>query len=386
MIGLGNFFSVRATFVWGMAVLVPFLLAGCAAASPASKVESGARKVVAFEGGAVTEGEVQEAVERMNTVQSAAGGAPKREIEPGSPQFEAAKRQVVPQLLAFALTEAYARENGIEVSEEEIQEEVALTKDEVAQQAGAGDREGSPEELFQEALDQFGFGRAEFQEEVRRSLLVQKVQEDVMGVVEPTEEEVSDFYEENKATQFTIPERRCIRHILFTEEEEAEDVRDQLEAEGDFEELAEEYSQDPGSRERGGDLGCQPEGGFVPEFDDAAFEAQEGEIAGPIETDFGFHVIEVTDIQEEEETPLEEAAPEIEERLGQQRQITEFDAWIRDQLEERDAKFLPGYDPDEPVLPGAPPGASTGEVPEGGVPEGVPAEATPKGKGKGEPK
>ncbi|MDP8950716.1 MAG: hypothetical protein M3N18_00450, partial [Actinomycetota bacterium] len=80
MIGLGNFFSARAAFVSGMAVLVPFLLAGCVAAAPASKVESGARKVVVFDGGAVTEGEVQEAVERLNTVQSAAGGAPKREI------------------------------------------------------------------------------------------------------------------------------------------------------------------------------------------------------------------------------------------------------------------------------------------------------------------
>ncbi len=354
---------------------------------PASKVESGARKVVVFDGGAVTEGQVQEAVERLNTVQSAAGGAPKREIEPGSPQFEAAKRQVVPQLLAFGLAEAYARENGIEVSEEEVQEEVNLTKDEVAQQAGAAGREGSPEELFQEALDQFGFEQAEFREEIQTSLLVQKVQEDAVGGVEPTEEEVSDFYEENKATQFTIPERRCIRHILFTEDEEAEaeDVRDRLEAGGDFEELAQENSQDPGSRERGGDLGCQPEGGFVPEFDAAAFGAQEGEIVGPIETDFGFHLIEVTDIQEEEETPLEEAAPEIEERLGQQRQITEFDAWIRDQLEERNVKYLPGYDPDEPVLPGAPPGAPKGEVPKGGAPpEGVPAEAIPKGKG--EPK
>lgn len=380
---MGNFFSARAAFVWGMAALVPFLLVGCAPALPTSKVESGARKVVVFDGGAVTQGQVQEAVERLNTVQSAVGGAPKREIEPGSPQFEAAKRQVVPQLLAFSLAEAYARENGIEVSEEEVQEEVDLTKDEVAQQAEAAGREGSTEELFQQALDQFGFEQAEFREEVKTSLLVQKVQEDAVGSVEPTEEEVNDFYEENKATQFKIPERRCIRHILFTEDEEseAEDVKDQLEAGGDFEELAQEYSQDPGSRERGGDLGCQPKGGFVPEFDDAAFEAQEGEIVGPIETDFGFHVIEVTDIQEEEETPLEEAAPEIEERLGQQRQITEFDAWIRDQLEERNVKFLPGYDPDEPVLPGAPPGVPQGEVPKGGAPpEGVPAEAVPKGK------
>ena len=377
---MSNFFSARMAFVWGMMVLVPLLVAGCAPALPASKVESGARKVVVFDGGQVTEGEVREAVERLNTAQSAIGGGSKRDIEPGSPQFEAAKRQVVPQLLAFSLAKAYARENGIEVSEEEVQEEVDRTKEQVAQQAGAAGRGESPEEVFQDALEQFGFTQASFRDEVRTSLLVQKVQEDAVGDVEPTEEEVRDFYEENKATQFTIPERRCIRHILFTEdqEEEAQDVKDQLENGGDFEQLAREYSQDPGSRERGGDLGCQPEGGFVPEFNDAAFKAEEGDIVGPVQTDFGYHIIEVTDIQPQEETPLEEAAPEIEERLGNQRQATEFDAWIRDQLEERNVKYLPGYDPNQPILPGAPPGGPQGEVPEGGVP----AEAIPKNEPK----
>ncbi|MBD0356855.1 MAG: peptidyl-prolyl cis-trans isomerase, partial [Rubrobacter sp.] len=149
---------------------------------------------------------------------------------------------------------------------------------------------------------------------------------------------------------------------LFTEdqEEEAEEVKQQLEAGGNFEELASEYSQDPGSRENGGDLGCQPQGGFVPEFDEAAFEAEEGRILGPVESDFGFHLIEVTEIQEEEATPLEDAAPEIEAQLSQRQQATEFDAWIRDQLEQRDAKYLPGYDPNEaqqqPPAVGAPPG------------------------------
>ncbi len=374
---MSNFFSPRAAFAWSMMVLLFLLLVGCAPAPPASNVESGARKVVVFDGGEVTEGEVREAVERLNTASSAAGGAPKRDIEPGSPQFEAAKRQVVPQLLAFSLAKAYARENGIEVSKEEVQEEIDQTKKEVAQQAGTAGRKGDPEEFFQDALKQFGFTEASFRDEVRTALLVRKVQEEAVGDVEPTEEEVSDFYEENKATQFTIPERRCMRHILFTEdeEEEAEDVKDQLENGGDFAELAKEYSQDPGSRERGGDLGCQPEGGFVRAFEDAAFEAREGEIVGPVKTDFGYHLIEVTDIQPQEETPLEEAAPRIEERISQQRQATDFDAWIRDQLEERNVKFLPGYDPDEPILPGAP----KGEAPEGGVP----AEAVPK---KDEPK
>lgn len=376
LIGLSNSFSARAAVVWGMAILVLFLLAGCAPASPASKVESGARKVAVFDGGEVTEGEVRETVERLNTAQSAVSGGSKKDIEPGSPQFEAAKRQVVPQLLAFSLARAYAQENGIQVSEEEVQGEIDQAKDEIAQQAGAAGQGGSGEELFRDALDKFGFTEASFRDEVRTNLLIQKVQEQAVGEVQPSDEEVRNFYEENKATQFTIPERRCLRHILFTEdqEKEAKDVKDQLDNGGDFEELAKEYSQDPGSKDRGGDLGCQPKGGFVKEFDDAAFGAKEGEIVGPVQTDFGYHIIEVTGIQPEEETPLEEAAPEIEQRLGKQRQADEFDAWIGDQLKERNVKYLPGYDPEKPILPGAPPGAAEGQVPEGGVP----AEATPE--------
>jgi parvulin-like peptidyl-prolyl isomerase len=332
-------------------------------------VESGARKVIVFDGGEVTEGEVRDEIERLNAASTAmSGGSSKADIKPGSPQFEAAKRQVLPQLVAFNLAKAYARENGIEVSEEEVQDEIDQTKEELAQQAEAAGQGGDPEELFQEALGKFGFTEASFRQEVRTSLLVRKVQEAAVGDVQPTEAEIRDFYEKNKDTQFTKPERRCIRHILFgpDEEEKANEVKSELEDGGDFAKLAEENSQDPGSKEKGGDLGCRPKGGFAPEFDDAAFGAKEGEIVGPVKTEFGYHLIEVTDIQPEEEVPLEEATPEIEERLSQQRQATEFEAWIQDQLEERNVKYLSGYNPIQPTPAGFP------GVPEEAVPESEP--------------
>ena len=365
---MSNFFSARVVFVASFAVLVSFLLAGCQSAPPSSEVDSGAKKVVTFDGGSVTEGEVREGVKRLFTAQTAGSGRSAPEAKPGSPQFEAAKTQVVPQLLAFNLAEAYARENGIEVSGEEIQEEIDQTKEQVGQQAEVAGQGGDPEELFQDALGKFGFTEASFRQEVRMSLLVRKVQEDTVGGVEPTEEEVRDFYEKNKATQFTMPERRCIRHILFSpdEEEKANEVKNELQGGGDFAKLAEENSQDPGSKEKGGDLGCRPKGGFAPEFDEAAFGAKEGEIVGPVKTEFGYHLIEVTDIQPEEEVPLEEATPEIEERLSQQRQATEFEAWIQDQLEERNVKYLSGYNPIQPTPAGFP------GVPEEAVPESEP--------------
>jgi peptidyl-prolyl cis-trans isomerase C len=352
-------------------VLAFFLLTGCGPASPSSQVDSGAKKVVSFDGGAVTEGEVLQGIKRLYSAQTAMSGQSAPNVQPGSPQFEAAKTQVVPQLLAFNLGKAYARENGIEVSGEEVQKEIDQTKEQVGQQAAAAGQNLSSEEAFQKALGQFGYTEDEFREEVRTGLLLQKVREDAVGGESPTQEEIQNFYEENKDTRFTLPEQRCIRHILFTpdEEEKAKEVKQELDDGGDFAELARENSQDPGSAENGGDLGCNPKGGFVPEFDDAAFKAKEGEIVGPIKTEFGFHVLEVTEIRPSEEVPLEEAAPEIEQQLSQQRQATEFEAWIQNQLEERNVKFLPGYDPNKArQLPGLPPGA--GAPPQGEAPPG----------------
>ncbi len=368
---LSNLLSARAVYVWCLAVIFVVVFSGCQPAAPASEVDSGAKKVATFDGGEVTEGEVVEQIERLSAEQAAQTGRPAPQIEPGSPQFEAAKSQVMPRLLAFNLADAYAEENGIEVSGEEVQTEIDTIKDQFNEQAtAAGQDAGDPDETFQQALEQFGYTEASFREEVRTSLLVQKVEEEVVGDVSPTDEEVEALYEENKEAQFTQPEQRCIRHILFTEDEEAqaEEVKQELEDGGDFAELAEEYSQDPGSKEQGGDLGCQPEGRFVPEFDEAAFDAEEGEILGPIETDFGFHLIEVTDIQEEGETPLEEAAPQIEEELTRRNQAAGFEDWLQSELDNRNVKYLPGYDPNEaPPPPGIP---QQGEAPPGEAPEG----------------
>ncbi|MDQ3638100.1 MAG: SurA N-terminal domain-containing protein, partial [Actinomycetota bacterium] len=211
---MSNLSSARAASVWGFVVLAFFLLAGCAPASPSSEVDSGAKKVVTFDGGSVTEGEVIEGVERLASAQTAASGQPAPEIEPGSPQFEAAKTQVVPQLIAFNLGKAYARENDIEVSGEEIDAEVEQTKEQVGQQAEAVGQDLSSDEAFQEALNQFGYTEEEFREEVRTGLLLEKVREDAVGGEGPSDEEIEQFYEENRETRFTLPERRCIRHIL----------------------------------------------------------------------------------------------------------------------------------------------------------------------------
>ncbi len=90
---------------------------------------------------------------------------------------------------------------------------------------------------------------------------------------------------------FIEPERICTAHILVPTQKEAEDIVAMLEDGADFAGLAGEYSQDPGSRARGGDLGCVDLGSLVPEFEYAALALSPGEISPPIKTRFGWHVI-----------------------------------------------------------------------------------------------
>ena len=331
-----------------VAALALALLAGCEPAEPVANVESGAKKIAVFEGGEVTQSELQE---QLDLLAQQSGGV---EITPDSPQYDAAVQQVMPQLLGLEISEAYARENGITITEEDVDEEFAKIKEQVGQETAAqaeaaGQENVSVEEGFQLALEQAGYTEEQLREDIRTNLPVQKVQERVASDVEPSEEEVQKYYEENKGLQFTNPAERCVRHILFNKDqkEKAQKVKAQLEDGADFAKLAKEFSQDPASAENGGDLGCIGRGETVPTFEEAAFDAEEGKIVGPVETEFGFHLIRVDEVHEESVTPLEDVAPQIRDQLRGEQQAQKFDAWVQDQIEKRDVKYLPGYAPPE---------------------------------------
>lgn len=106
-------------------------------------------------------------------------------------------------------------------------------------------------------------------------------------------------------------ETRSARHILVDTAAEADEVFALLQDGADFAELAIERSADPGSGQQGGDLGAQQRGTFVPPFDDAVWSAQLDTVLAPVESDFGFHVIEVTAIAT---SPAAELGPQ--ERRG----------------------------------------------------------------------
>jgi peptidyl-prolyl cis-trans isomerase C len=324
---------------WSISLLfaVALVTLSCEPAEPVANVEPESKKVAVFEGGEVTLGEVQEFA-----VQSGMG-----ELSPGDPQYEAMIQQIMPTLVDFEIAKAYAEEHGITVSESEVNQEIETIKDQIAEQAQAQGMNVGREEAFTQALQQAGLTEEELRVQLRDQLPVQKVQERVAGDAEASQEEVERFYEENKELQFTTPEQRCARHILFNKDQraQAEEVKGRLQNGADFAELAREFSQDPGSAENGGDLGCLGQGETVPNFEEALFNAEEGEIVGPVETEFGYHVVEVTDIRQQSTQPLSEVEGQIREQLSADIQAQEFSSWLQEQKEQRNVKYLPGYKP-----------------------------------------
>lgn len=143
--------------------------------------------------------------------------------------------------------------------------------------------------------------------------------------VKPTEEEVKTFYEQN-AKRFAAPEQRRARHILigFGSEEKAaqktaEELAASLRANPDsFAAEAKAKSIDKGSAVEGGDLGWFGKGAMVPAFEQAVFGAKKGDIVGPVRTEYGFHVIQVTDAKGGQVPPLAQVRAQIEAEYGQQ--------------------------------------------------------------------
>jgi peptidyl-prolyl cis-trans isomerase D len=158
-------------------------------------------------------------------------------------------------------------------------------------------------------------------ERVRLSYLVLDANEIDQGQT-PDESALRQRYEEEKQ-RFTKPERRRARHILITldtgadaEAEAAaqariEEIRGRIAAGEDFAELARTLSEDPGSAGQGGDLGFFQEGLMDAAFDHAAFALAQGELSAPVRSQFGYHLIEVTEIEEGEVKPFEEVREQL---------------------------------------------------------------------------
>ncbi len=189
--------------------------------------------------------------------------------------------------------------DSITVEEKEVDQSLEQQIQMLTAQAGGEKR---AEEILGQSLSDF---RREFWYDMRDRLVSEKYQQQLLNSINITRGGVVDFYKTYKDSLPSIPTKVKVRHLLIsvTPSERSKNesfallksIKERLLSGEDFSQLANQFSQDPGSKSNGGLLGWVTRGSLVKNFETAAFTAKPGDIVGPVETQFGYHLIETID-------------------------------------------------------------------------------------------
>ncbi len=254
-------------------------------------------------------------------------------------------RMIIEQVVKDAVKKA-----GIPVSDSDVDAKISEITG----------RQNIPIESFKALLKAQGQSFEQFREQMKLGLAFEKLIEQQAGAVDINDADALAFYNENKA-DYNTPEQVRASHILISvspsasEEEKAkakekiEGLLKQVKEGADFAKLAMENSDCP-SKAKGGDLSLFGRGQMVKPFEDAAFAMKPGEVSGVVETQFGYHIIKVTDRKPAGMTPFEEAKPQIIEMLKQMkmRQITR--GYLDKLKAEAKIEYPAGKNPNEAVI------------------------------------
>ena len=187
--------------------------------------------------------------------------------------------------------------------------------------------------LYQEALKKGLDKDAEFLEKVKDfrkvSLIGLLLEREVEPKTKVTDQDVKSYYEEHKEEFAPVSQVRA-SHILLKAEEEAKKVLERLRRGEDFAQVAKKTSIDTGSAKRGGDLGFISRGQTVCGFEAEAFRLKLGEISKPVKTQFGYHIIKVTDKKMGEAIEFERVKDLILQYLSAKKQQEVFDSYIEE--------------------------------------------------------
>jgi len=212
---------------------------------------------------------------------------------------------IINSLIDTRLLEGYADKNEIDISKEEVNEQFEKIVSSYPSQ-----------DAFKKDLKDKEISTKFLKSELENQILINKIFKEITKCISVSSAQVEEYYKENKETLFKVPERIKISHILveFSSEtetpktdkksrdealDEIKYVKAQLEEGEEFEKLAEKYSDDKLSSTNGGDLGYVSRGQLIKELEEVAFSLDIGEVSEVVETSYGFHIIKITDKQEE---------------------------------------------------------------------------------------
>jgi len=183
-------------------------------------------------------------------------------------------------------------------------------------------------------------------------LATEYLKREVTQKITISESEIKLYYDSH-LEEFKTPEMVKARHILIrvapesSQEdkkkamEKAEDILKRIKGGEKFEKLANELSEDPGSKSKGGDLGFFPKGRLVKPFEDAAFALKPGDLSSVVETQFGYHIIMVDDHKEPSIEAFESMKEKINEKLTQEKIREKIPEFLDKTMKEAGAEMYP---------------------------------------------
>lgn len=246
-----------------------------------------------------------------------------RQMERTRARFERAGRKISPPL------EIRLKENLIRkmvddelIAQKAKAEGVVLSDADLATKMAEHKKRFGSDQAFAAFLERTGQNEDDVKTDIKRNALRENLFEKLLGDKEPTDDDAKKYYGENQ-NKYKQREQVRASHILFkvnqndppevktAQQNKAADVLKKAKAKGaDFAALAKKYSEGP-TAARGGDLGAFSRGRMVKPFEDAAFGAKSGQIIGPVETQFGYHVIKVDEKMPERQRKFDEVKDSI---------------------------------------------------------------------------
>ncbi|MWC30993.1 peptidylprolyl isomerase [Paenibacillus sp. MMS18-CY102] len=200
-------------------------------------------------------------------------------------------------LINVELMDQELQKQGLVVGEADIDKELEALKQAY----------GLDDEKLKQTLAQNGMTVDDLRPDLEKQAKLRKL---LSKKADVTDKDIQDYYDQNKQS-FATPEQVRASHILVKTKEEADAILKQLKDGADFATVAKEKSEDPGSKDAGGDLNYFGKGQMDPAFEKAAFELKVGETSQPVQSSFGYHIIKVTDHKAAANPTFEEKKEEI---------------------------------------------------------------------------
>jgi len=256
------------------------------------------------------------------------------------------KPQAIEGMIMERLLDAEVKKAGITITDEDVNK---MINDLITQQ-------GMTMDSFKAMLQMRGQSFEQFTTQMKPRLSYEKLMEHQFGKIDINDAEALAFYNDNKE-DFNTGEEVQASHILIkvsptaTPEEKAaakakaEKLLKEAKAGGDFAALARDNSDDPGSKVKGGDLGFFEKGSMVKEFETAAFSLKPGQISDIVETQFGYHIIKVTDHKDAGLTPFEKVKADIVKELSNTKKSQLANEFITKLKADAKIVYPPGKEP-----------------------------------------